>query len=590
MVSDVEIDELRVLAQSDRNRAHAEARRAVAENPESEEAAKHLRLIVAEFPPVPKMALPDALQDAASEVRRAQTLLDRGKEEEAEIILRQRLSKAPRDTAAMRMMAKIAADSGFAENSQKILERAIAYEPLNPENWVALGNLHWKVAISANRIELVENVLKSLDRAIELRPGHEGALSLKGYILNQRRRLDEAREAFETLLEVRPDMTRMWVNYAYLLKTLGDFGEAVAAYRMAVAMTPGAATSWVGLANLKLAPFFADDIEQMETRVDEADLEHRIELHFALADAYDKHKDYQNAARHLEAGNRLRLESQPHDAERVTAGVDLAIKTFTKHFFDERREYGCDDRSPIFIVSMPRAGSTLIEQILASHSMVEGTEELFIVHQLQGGLFGDSETDRLEVVLAETPLAELRSLGERYLEQSRYHRQTERPFFTDKNPANWRNVGFIRTILPNAKIIDARRDPMDCCFANYAHHYHWGSNFAYGLEELAGQYSEYVRLMRHFDEVAPGAIHRVINDELIDNFEPEVRRLLDFLGLPFEEQCLRFYETERAVHTPSSEQVRQPINRRGIGRWRNYEPWLDPLKSALGPYLEDWRR
>jgi hypothetical protein len=239
---------------------------------------------------------------------------------------------------------------------------------------------------------------------------------------------------------------------------------------------------------------------------------------------------------------------------------------------------------------MPRSGSTLVEQILSSHPLIEGTAELFAVLQIQGELIGDTPTDRtIDEIVAGLPVERFHELGGRYLDLTRFHRRTDRPKFTDKNPGNWRDTGLIHAMLPNAKIIDIRRNPMDCCFANYSQHFANGVNYSYGMKEMASQYRQYVRLMRHFDEVLPDRVHRVIYEDLVENTEAEVRRMLDYLGLPFDEKCLRFFETERAIHTPSSEQVRQPINRSGIGKWRAYEPWIGELQDALGQTVEDWR-
>jgi hypothetical protein len=221
--------------------------------------------------------------------------------------------------------------------------------------------------------------------------------------------------------------------------------------------------------------------------------------------------------------------------------------------------------------------------------MIEGTEELFVIQQFEQEILAQQNGSTVDAAIEKLDGASLGRFGARYLELTRYYRHSGRPRFTDKNPANWRHVGLIHAILPNAKIVDARRNPMDCCFANYAQYFHSGLNFSSNQGHLAVQYREYLRLMRHFDRVIPGAVHHLIHEDLLDNLEDEVKRLLDYLELPFEENCLRFFETKRAVHTPSSEQVRQPINKSGVGRWRNYEPWLSELQDSLGETLNDWR-
>jgi tetratricopeptide (TPR) repeat protein len=436
---------------------------------------------------------------------------------------------------------------------------------------------------------MVDDALAALDSALRVAPGYEPALSFKGSVLLQFRRVEEAEGTFEDFLRAHPENATAWKNYGFVLKTVGKFGEAVAAYRTSVAMEPKESGAWWGIANLKLARFFQHDIGEME-RILEGSLDEvmQIEVHFALAKAHEVMGNYERAALHLQEGNRLRLDANPHDIDEVQRNVGKAIETYTRSFFTRREGQGCKSHEPIFVIGMPRSGSTLIEQILSSHSLIEGTQELFAIHKLEGELVGES-TPTIEDAVAKADPAKLRALGERYLFLTRHVRLTDRPHYIDKNPANWRHTGFIHTILPNAKIIDVRRNPMDCCFANYGQHFNWGANFTYGQAEIARQYGEYVRLMRHFEHEIPGIVHKVIYDDLVDDFEPAVRLLFDYLELPFEEACLRFFYTKRAVHTPSSEQVRQPINKAGFGRWRNYEPWLGELKGNLGEVLENWR-
>jgi len=534
---------------------------------------------------------PDPLHGAERAVREAGSLLSEGRDEDAEIVLRQHLVRRRNDPHAMLLMAEIANKCGFPENAEKILRHSLEVHPGSIENRVALAKVLHGIAMAQDKFSLVEELIEHLDEALRLDPEHWGALSLRASISMQIRRLDEAKNAFERMLALRSGVSFAWMNYAYLLKTMGSFGDAVAAYRMAIALDPLNGNAWWGLANLKVFRFFPSDIVQMKSALNqELSDEGRVEIRFALSKALDDLMDYEGAAEHLREGNRLRLALHPYETEEVKKGIAEAIETYSADFFLQRAGRGNPSSAPIFIIGMPRSGSTLIEQILASHSLVEGTEELFAMQQLDGELQQASAGVTGQKALAETNFDELRRLGERYLHLAHYHRKTDRSHFTDKNPANWRYVGLIHTILPNAKIIDTRRNPLDCCFANYAQHYQWGVNFSYGQAEVASQYREYLRLMRHFDNVLPGVVHRVIHDDLVDNFEQEVRRLLDYLGLPFEDACLRFFENRRAVHTPSAEQVRQPINRSGFGRWRNYDPWIEELKRSLGDILNDWRR
>lgn len=577
-------------ARDDASRAIDEARAAVAEDPKSESATRRLTELI-RASRGQEVEDPDPLSGAAPVVREAAALLQEGRDEQAEIMLRRHLVDHRDDPPAMLLMAEIANRCGFPENAEKILRRSLEIDPARTENRIALARVLHGIALSQDKYSLVEELIEQLEEALRREPNHWGALSLRASILVQIRRLDGAQGMFERMLELRPRSSFVWRNFGQLLNTVGDFGGSVAAYRTAVALDPEDGAAWWGLANLKRFRFFPSDICEMEEclRGDLAD-KARVAMHLALASAYDGLKNYESAAAHLKSGNDLRLRLEPHHIDEVRKGTDQAINTFTRTFFTDRAGRGNPNPEPIFIVGMPRSGSTLIEQILSSHSMIEGTEELFAMHQIDGELQRVHPGLHADLAIVATDLNDLDRLGDRYLHLSRYHRKTDRPYFTDKNPANWRYIGLIHTILPNAKIIDARRDPMDCCFANLRQHYQWGVNFAYGQAEAAHQYREYLRLMRHFDAVIPGVVHHVIHDDLVDNFEQEVRRLLDYLGLPFEENCLRFHENKRAVHTPSAEQVRQPINKSGFGRWRNYEPWLGELKDSLSDAIMDWRR
>ena len=569
--------------------AHKRAREAVAADPTNEAAALELLRVVRSFP-IEKVQRADPLANAAPTVREAASLLKQDNAEEAEILLRRHLSTNRDDVIAMKLMADIAMRFEFFDNAEKILRRALQIDPSNAGSWIALAKLLHRVGMKEDRVERVNDAFRALATALQLDPGNEVALSYQAAMFVQIRRLEDGRRTFEQLVAAHPESSRAWMNYSYLLKTMGRHGESVAAYRTSLALDPANSGAWWGLANLKIVSFLPTDIEEMETALEQEQSEPALtELHFALAAAYEQAKNFEKAASHLARGNEMRLAAMPHDCDQISKDVDAMIDLYTPAFFVKRTAQGDPSNAPIFIVGMPRSGSTLLEQILSSHSMIEGTEELFAMQQLGGELVAAHQGLTTEEALVECDGGELLRLGGRYLELTKFHRRTERPRFTDKNPANWRNVGLIRTILPNAKIIDARRDPMDCCFANYRQHYNWGINFSYGQREMAHQYRQYLRAMRHFDIAAPGFVHHVIHDDLVDNFEEEVRRLLDYLNLPFEESCLRFHENKRAVHTPSAEQVRQPINRSGFGRWRNYEPWLGELKEALGSTREDWR-
>jgi hypothetical protein len=313
----------------------------------------------------------------------------------------------------------------------------------------------------------------------------------------------------------------------------------------------------------------------------------RLHLDFALGKAFEDLGQAEAAFAHYSAANRLRRSLLDYDPAEISRQVDRAIATYRPEFFARHAGQGCPDSAPIFILGMPRAGSTLIEQILASHSMIEGTMELPDIPALAAQT--GKEAQRYPAGLDGLLPDQIQSLGEDFLARTQIQRKEAKPYFIDKLPNNWLYTGFIHLILPNAKIIDARRDPMDCCFSNFKQHFARGQAFSYGLEDMGRYYSDYVRLMRHFDQVLPGRVHRVIHERLIEEPEDQIRRLLDHLGLPFEPGCLNFHQTQRAVRTASSEQVRRPLNRDGIGQWRAFQAWLEPLRSALGPVAETWQ-
>lgn len=579
------------LCESDLGAACEKARELVASYPADEHAARLLRETVERF----AREQPHERRQAsavAPEVREAAEFIAARELEKAEILLREHLEHYRHDPPAMHLMAEIAALCDFPEDADRILRESARIHANSYEAWTSLGMTLHRIACEKDYPDYVPRAVRALDEALRLDPAYEPALAHKANILLQTRGLDLARHSYERLVSLSPQVSMHWLNYGYLLKTLGEFGRGVAAFRTAVALEPMNGTAWYSLANLKIAKFFDDDLEAMQAVLRRPNLPEvtHVELCFTLFKAFDQRKQYEQAARRLIEGNDLqKLEHGEPETNIVGAGLDFARTVLTADFFEHRRGWGEARRDPIFIIGMPRAGSTLVEQILASHPLIEGTEELFVVHQLELELgrdhFGKSPEDLIRALTK----AEFDQLGARYIELAKRSRQTDRPLFTDKNPANWRYVGFIHGMLPNAKIIDVRRNPMDCCFANFSQLFGGGATYSYDQRQLGRYYSDYVRIMRHFDEVLPGRVHRLIHDDLVGNLEYEVRRLLDYVEVPFNERCLRFFEADRPVHTPSSEQVRQPINREGFGRWRNYEPWLGDLKEGLSGVMDDWR-
>jgi tetratricopeptide (TPR) repeat protein len=393
---------------------------------------------------------------------------------------------------------------------------------------------------------------------------------------------DEAIALYEKVLADAPHQPRVWMSFGHMLKTVGRQADGVAAYRRAIDLAPQLGEAWWSLANLKTVRFAADDITVMEQQLARTDLaeDDRFHLDFALGKALEDRGAAAASFAHYAAGNDLRRAGLDYDAAEMSAFVDRLIALCTPEFFAARADQGCDAPDPVFIVGMPRAGSTLVEQILSSHSQVEGTSELPDIPAM-----ARRETTYPEGMDTFTA-ARLRELGEEYLQRTRIQRKSGKPFFIDKLPNNWLHTAFIRLILPRAKVVDARRHPLGCCFSNFKQHFAKGQAFTYALDDMGRYYADYVRLMAHLDAVQPGKVHRVIYERMVDDTEAEVRALLGFCGLDFEPACLAFHETERAVRTASSEQVRRPIFREGTEAWKPFEEWLGPLKAALGPVLE----
>jgi tetratricopeptide (TPR) repeat protein len=423
--------------------------------------------------------------------------------------------------------------------------------------------------------------MELLDDVFAAEPEEIGHWNLKAATLGRLGDFDEGIRIYEDVLAKAPGQPRVWMSYGHMLKTVGRQAEGIAAYRKAIAIKPALGEAWWSLANLKTAKFDESDIAAMEDALHSRGLseEDRFHLDFALGKAMHDTGRADEAFGHYSSANALRLKSQPYRPDDVRERVDASIEAFTRDAF-AARPGGCEARDPIFIVGMPRAGSTLIEQILASHSQIEGTSELpdLPILARRGGEYPESAL--------ELTADERRERGEEYLKRAGVQRRTDRPFFIDKLPNNWLFVPFIQLVLPNARIIDARRHPLACCFSNFRQHFARGQAFTYSLEDVGLYYADYVRLMRHLDAALPGSVHRVIYERVVDDTEAEVRALLDYCDLEFEPACLEFYRTERAVRTASSEQVRQPIYRDATEEWRAYEPHLGPLKNVLGPVLD----
>ena len=503
---------------------------------------------------------------------------------EAEALLRQHLRQHETDVAALRMLAEVAARLRRYPDAELLLSRCLELAP-------SFDAARHNYAVVLFRQTKADAALPEIERLLAREPRNPGYRNLKAAILAHLGDYSESIEVYESVLREYPDQPKVWLSYGHALKTARRHDDSVAAYRHGIRLQPSLGEAYWSLANLKTFRFSEADVAAIRAALAREDLaaEDRLHFEFALGKALEDREEYGEAFARYAAGSALRLELAPYDPDETSAYVRRCKALYTREFFAARAGAGSTAPDPIFIVGMPRAGSTLLEQILASHPLVEGTMELPDISRMARDLAAEKPRDdgrRYPAVVAELDAGQLRALGEQFLAQTRVQRKTAAPYFIDKMPNNWLQVALIHLILPNSKIIDARRHPLGCCFSNFKQHYARGQSFSYSLQGVGRYYRDYVEWMAHVDAVLPGRVHRVHYERMIDDTEPEVRRLLAYCGLPFDERCLRFYENDRAVRTASSEQVRRPIYREGMDHWKHFEPWLGPLKAALGPVLE----
>lgn len=504
----------------------------------------------------------------------------------AERALRDILKRRPTDVAAIRMLAEVAARIGRYQDAENLLARCLELAPgftAARHNFAAVLHRHNKPL----------EALAEVERLLAADPGSASYQLLKAAILGRVGEYAGAAALYEAVLADYPTQPKIWMSYGHTLKTLGRQAEAVAAYRKCVELQPSFGEAWWSLANLKTVRFADADLAVMRRELARPDLprEDLLHLHYALGKALEDAGEDAAAFENYAAGAAIRRQDLRYEPEDNTRHMRRSKALFTKEFFAERAGWGAPAGDPIFVVGLPRAGSTLIEQILSSHSQVEGTQELpdiISIARRLGREGGDAATSAYPEILARLSADEVRALGEEYLERARVHRKLGRALFIDKMPNNFAHLGLIQLILPNAKIVDARRHPLGCCFSAFKQHFAQGQAFTYGLEDVGRYYADYVELMAHLDAVLPGRVHRVIYEQMVADPEAETRALLEYCGLPFEEGCLRFYENDRAVRTASSEQVRQPIFKDAADHWRRFEPWLSPLKASLGPVLDHY--
>jgi tetratricopeptide (TPR) repeat protein len=504
----------------------------------------------------------------------------------AESQLKGVLERWPENVDALRMLAAVSAAREDYSQAERLLTDCLRLAP---------GDSRARLAL----VELMrsqyrgEPMLPLLGRLLASEPGNVQYRTLQAaahYFLGQ---TECALEILRILVREFPDDGQVWLQYGDTLRMAGDQRGAIEAYRRCIAIKPDSGEAWFALGNLKTLRLTPDDVAAMRLQLAREHLRHedRVCFEFTLGKALEDADDFAASFAHYARGNELQRSVVRFDADHLTRLVGRMRTLYTAEFFGERAGWGCPSHEPIFIVGLPRAGSTLLEQILASHSQVEGTRELtdVLTIGIELGARAKDEPGKTPAYphsVAQLTRVQLAALGERYLAQTRAQRSLGRPHFIDKQGANFLHVGLIQLMLPNARIIDARRSALGCCFANFKQYFPIGFSVTTSLEDLGRCYRDYVSLMRHFDAVLPGRIHRVCYEDLVADLEGEVRRLLDYCGLPFEAQCLSFYETHRAVQTPSSEQVRQPLYSEGVDQWRHFEPWLGPLREALGDLAE----
>jgi tetratricopeptide (TPR) repeat protein len=518
----------------------------------------------------------------------AATALGDNKLAVAERLLRDYLKADTSNIAAMRMLAEVGSRLGRYGDAEILLARALALAP-------GFAPARHNYAVVLHRQNKCEEAIAQIEILQKADPGNPAYRAVKGAAYGQIGEYAAAIECYETLLKSYPRQPKGWMSYGHALKAVGRQAEAIAAYRKSIALAPTLGEAWWSLANLKTVRFDDADEAVMRSSLarDGLDGEDRYHLHFALGKALEDAGRYAESFEHYAAGNALRRKTVVYDADETSDHVRRSRAVFTRDFFAARQGRGDPAPDPIFVVGLPRAGSTLIEQILATHSEVEGTMELPDIIGIARRLSGRkarSQASNYPEMLADLPPGDLTALGAEYLERTRVQRKLGRPFFIDKMPNNFAHAGLIHLILPNAKIVDARRHPMGCCFSAYKQHFARGQAFSYDLSELGRYYADYVALMAHMDDALPGRVHRVFYERMVVDPEGEIRALLAHCGLPFEPQCLEFHRNDRAVRTASSEQVRQPIFREGVDQWRHFAPWLGALEAALGPVLHDYTR
>ena len=523
------------------------------------------------------------LESLPVELASVSSFIHEGKLYKADRLCRHFLRRNKQHLEGMRLLASIGEQLGVLADAEFLLETSLELAPDHDRSRYDLANLLLKM-------QKFEKALEQTHWLVESSPGNPAFQSLHANALSGVGRHEEAIDVYDRVIGRSERQQALYVMRGHAEKTIGRFADAIASYRRACGIRDDYGDAWWSLANTKTYSFTDGEIARMKQAESLATIspDDRIHMCFALGKALEDRHLFAESFVYYERGNALKREGLGRKPAHLNIRIQAQIDTCSRRLFQEREGAGCPAPDPIFILGLPRAGSTLLEQILASHPEVDGTTELpniiALAQKLRASASPAEEGDEpgYPRILQELDPEYFARFGEQYIEQTRVYRQAA-PRFIDKNPNNFFHIGLIKLILPHARVIDARRHPMSCCFSGFKQLFGQGQEFSYGLQEIGGYYREYVELMDHWDEALPGFVLRVQHEELVDDLETGVRRILEFCGLGFEPACLEYYKTERSVRTPSSEQVRQPIFRTSLEAWRNFEPWLAPLKEALGP-------
>ncbi|MAU56478.1 MAG: hypothetical protein CL899_06055 [Dehalococcoidia bacterium] len=514
-----------------------------------------------------------------SNLKEAIALVRKGQSGEAETIYKQILKDDPNNVDALRLLGLLATKSGAIDDGIMMLRKCTEIAPDYSLAWENLANMY-------RQKEGYENLDKSIycfKKATELRPNWAEGWAGLGTVYTRSSIHDKGIKAYKKSIAIKDNQPRVHLSLGHIYKTTGNQKLSINSYHNAISHLPMFGEAYWSLANLKTYNFSKEEINLMEKQLLNKELPEREKVHFlfALGKAYEDQQNYKKSMDYYNQGNDLNRGRSNYDPKAIEAITQRLINFFNEDFIKEKIGLGDKTDDPIFIVGLPRSGSTLIEQILSSHSKVEGTMELPNMLNIARKLGSNThEQTSYPEVLSNLPKTEIEALGKKYISETKFLR-SNLPFFIDKMPNNFSHIGLISLILPNAKIIDVRRDPMDTCFSCYKQLFARGQVFTYDLNEIARYYVNYIKLMDHWDRVLPGKVYRVIYEEIVGNQEEETRRLLDFCNLSFEKNCLKFYETKRPVKTASSEQVRLPIYSKAINHWLKYEQFLDKLKSGL---------